>query len=424
MIFLKNAFNMVVAKLNFVKTKMSLPLSQGIPAENGNAFSNVAAMTVRNMSEPFKLSGVEIDGISTQDARKGDEVSLWTRGVIDSDDGLFHRIIDGFDRIVRFHLQKIGVFMGLDKAHSALLLIHGDKSADLWINSVAISMNVVTRRSLEAGQPVSLNDIADVLSVSFPAIAFEPDDQVVYLFREAWRFGLFFDFNPGRKLDVKSIESSLGAVHRKLQYHHLYTAINDKNIVENLFKSGWFPFVELIRGDFDELIPPARAGFELSEVEKLILSRFDELRVEHMFTRWMTKRALRDKEPLLRSAVNAFKTNDPFACLKIVLTELEGIIVSAHREKHGVGAKQKRMIEFAVESAVNRVGGDGTLFFPRQFGTYLTEYTFASFDPTLPDSAAGSRHSVGHGAMKAEDYTQVRALQSILTLDQIAFYLE
>jgi hypothetical protein len=33
-----------------------------------------------------------------------------------------------------------------------------------------------------------------------------------------------------------------------------------------------------------------------------------------------------------------------------------------------------------------------------------------------------ARHAVGHGAALAESYTLVRALQALLTLDQLAFY--
>lgn len=34
-----------------------------------------------------------------------------------------------------------------------------------------------------------------------------------------------------------------------------------------------------------------------------------------------------------------------------------------------------------------------------------------------------SRHSVGHGAAAATAYTMERALQALLTLDQVSFYL-
>jgi len=44
-----------------------------------------------------------------------------------------------------------------------------------------------------------------------------------------------------------------------------------------------------------------------------------------------------------------------------------------------------------------------------------------NFDPTAGPGATVSRHAVGHGAAEAAAYTQTRALQALLTLDQIAF---
>ncbi|MER9222695.1 hypothetical protein NKI48_27985 [Mesorhizobium sp. M0644] len=48
--------------------------------------------------------------------------------------------------------------------------------------------------------------------------------------------------------------------------------------------------------------------------------------------------------------------------------------------------------------------------------------TFAEFDPAARTGKASSRHAVGHGEADSESYTQVRALQAFLTLDQLAFY--
>jgi hypothetical protein len=62
------------------------------------------------------------------------------------------------------------------------------------------------------------------------------------------------------------------------------------------------------------------------------------------------------------------------------------------------------------------------LFFPKEFQRYLAENIYGNFDP-VAGGVTASRHGVGHGAAPEETYTQVRALQVILTLDQIFFYL-
>ena len=75
-----------------------------------------------------------------------------------------------------------------------------------------------------------------------------------------------------------------------------------------------------------------------------------------------------------------------------------------------------------MHSATQRAGRPDTLLFPTAFGKYLARHTFANFDPVAQTGTAGSRHAVGHGAAAQETYTMPRALQAILTLDQLAFY--
>jgi hypothetical protein len=136
----------------------------------------------------------------------------------------------------------------------------------------------------------------------------------------------------------------------------------------------------------------------------------------------MAKPHFQGKERLLRSALNNFALGDSVAVLKIVLTEIEGILGEAYRKTYGKGAKLKKLLEFAVQSAEQKAGQPDTLLFPAAFANYLQSHTFAEFDPIARTGNACSRHAVGHGEADADSYTQVRALQALLTLDQLAFY--
>ena len=82
----------------------------------------------------------------------------------------------------------------------------------------------------------------------------------------------------------------------------------------------------------------------------------------------------------------------------------------------------RELLAFAQASPEQRAGGPDTLLFPAAFGRYLAAHTFANFDPVAGTGTAGSRHAVGHGAAAQDSYTMTRALQAILTLDQLAFY--
>ncbi|MBL7205716.1 MAG: hypothetical protein ISS63_15530 [Desulfobacteraceae bacterium] len=146
-------------------------------------------------------------------------------------------------------------------------------------------------------------------------------------------------------------------------------------------------------------------------------------RTERILERWIAKPHFAAKTDLLKAAMTAFRNQEPIAAIKILLTEIEGVLNEAHRVTHdGKGAKLKDLLVFAEASAERKAGGTDTLLFPKAFSRYLREYTFANFDPSAQTGAAGSRHAVGHGAASQESYTMPRALQAILTLDQLAFY--
>lgn len=125
---------------------------------------------------------------------------------------------------------------------------------------------------------------------------------------------------------------------------------------------------------------------------------------------------------MLKAALSSFIANEPFSVIKIILTEIEGILADAFRARNGRSAKLNELLEFAKSSAAEKAGSDDTLLMPNVFARYLQQQTFSNFDRDAGSAKANSRHSVGHGAADTDSYTMTRALQAILTLDQLAFY--
>jgi len=134
--------------------------------------------------------------------------------------------------------------------------------------------------------------------------------------------------------------------------------------------------------------------------------------------------SFKQHEPILRAGLDAFKSGNAIAAIKILLSEIEGLLNDAYFAVTGERTRHiKKLIEFCSNAAAEKSGSADTLFLPSAFGQYLTEYTYAEFDHTTDTGSAGSRHAVGHGAAPADTYTLARALQAILTLDQLGFYL-
>lgn len=379
--------------------------------------------TVRNFGEPLIFKDVEpLVGFSAESA-KGGAVKVWTRHALTSEQPLFHHIVESIVGVINHMAQKAGMAVNLHRADTILFVIKPDNTAELWLDTAAVSIQCAVKRDVELGTVIFESDIADITGLCFPCVKFGEKDKVLCVFREAWRFGLAFDMNPGGQLDVNSFFTTLGTLHRELRYRHLYLAMANETLLARLISAGWFPFVEIINSEFKELLQHSEAEFNLPDVETAILAKFDDSRIQRLLARWLAKPHFAAKSELLAEATDGFISGKPITVLKILLTEIEGILNDAYRAEHnGQGAKLKELLAFAEASASQRAGRSDTLLFPAAFGRYLSHYTFANFDPVAQTGAAGSRHAVGHGAAAQETYTMLRALQAILTLDQLAFY--
>lgn len=380
--------------------------------------------SVRNIGEPLRFSDVEpLAGFSAEAAKGGQQVKIWTRLALTSDDPLFHRLVENFANVIHHMAQQKGIGVNLRRADTVLLILKPDASAELWLDTAAVSLRCAVKRAVAAGTLIFEHDIADITGMTFPCVTFGEGDKVLCLFRQDWRFGFAFDMNPDGKLDTEKFATTLGTLYRDMRYKHLYDALGTPEVFDRLLAAGWFPFVEIITTEFSNLLHHCEAGFDVAEIEDGVIAKFDDARMQRILDRWSAKPHFATKADLLTAAIAAFRNKEPVAVIKILLTEIEGVLNDAHRATHGgQGAKLKDLLAFVEASAEHKAGGSDTLLFPRAFGRYLREHTFANFDPIAQTGTAGSRHAVGHGAASQDSYTMSRALQAILTLDQLAFY--
>jgi hypothetical protein len=380
--------------------------------------------SVRNIGEPLRFTNVEaLAGFTAEAARPGQQIKVWTKLALTSDEPLFHRLVKDLANVINYMAQQAGIAVNLHRADTMLLVLKPDRTAELWLDTAAVSIQCTVKRAIAAGTVVFENDIADVTGMTFPCVTFGKDDQILCLFREDWRFGFAFDMNPEGKLDLKGFTTTLGTLYREMHYKQLYDVISERVTFDKLLAAGWFPFAEIITAEFLDLLHQCEAGFNAGEVEDRIIGKFDDARIQRILERWITKPHFAAKADLLKAAINAFRNKEPVAVIKILLTEIEGVLNDAHRAVHGgKGARLKDLLAFAETSAERKAGGPNTLLFPKAFGRYLRDHTFANFDPSDQTGMASSRHAVGHGAASQNSYTMLRALQAVLTLDQLAFY--
>ncbi|ATG47654.1 hypothetical protein CEW89_08750 [Celeribacter ethanolicus] len=390
-----------------------------------NDGSTRKAGDIANLGEPILLKNLNLAGISAEAALPGQKVRLWTSMALTSDQDLFQKVIGNIADTIEHAARAVGEYTSLNRAQTVLLVLHPDNSGELWVDSAAMCTYHSLKRPgpMAAGTVLFENDIADVRGLWFPLVDVGPEDRILCIIREGWRFALYFDFNPDGDLEVEKAKRALGTLFRQMRYADRYASIAHEPTFKSMVVAGWFPFLELGDGEIGTLLATIKADLPLDRSEKDLISAFNDTRLERVFSRWMERAHLKERETILRPAINAFKNSEPVTVIKIILSEIEGVMSDTYYEIHGERPyRSNRLPDFMIELAERRAGGKDTLFFPVEFGKYLKEYTYADFSPN-DEGKAGSRHAVSHGRVAGNQYTMSRALQALLTLDQIAFYM-
>ena len=372
-------------------------------------------------------------GFAAENVKGGETVKVLTRALLTSDDPEFYQYSESISNIF---LNKNQI--QIDVVCQFLVLIHQDLSADLYVNNFSVSIEIKAKRDIKAGEAVTLGDIADIRKVKFPDIEIKETDKVVYCFKVGWRFGLFFDLTPrsqpagavqpiaAEKLDIEKMQLSIGELRRYLSFYHVYKVLESEAQFDEMMKDGWFPFVEILAGEYKKLSEVYQNKFDFENRVKSIVDSFGEERVKKITEKWWKNQIYSDKKSLIEAGVNAYLQNDQDGfvnCIKNLWTEIEGILRKLYHSETGKGdgVKSSDLISHIVEKAKTKSGSDYSLLLPLPFLKYLQDVVFANFNVEI-GKVDMSRNASSHGVADASQYTKDRALQLILVLDQIYFY--
>lgn len=376
-----------------------------------------------SIAKPGKIHFQSVEnliGFVIETAKRGEMVKVQTRGSLISDDPLFYTYID---QIASIFLKNVLV----NQVFQFLVVIHENLSADLYLNDLPIKVLMMTKRALQKGEIIRSNDIADIKQLSFEGITIRDTDKIIYSFKVGWKFGLFFDLDRGVSLDIAAMEAELGSLFRYLSFQYVYDILESKPHFELLLKDGWFPFIEIIGAEFKELGEAYKNLPDPQSKVQEVISKFDKMRILRITDKWWDKQLFSDKKSILESGIESYLNNDAkgfIACIKILLTEIEGIIRLHYFNETGKGKDVhiSDLMTHIFDKGKIKSGSELSLFLPRAFFHYLKEAIFPQFDLEKGNIAL-SRHTSSHGIAKAEDYSKIRAVQMILILDQIYFYI-
>jgi hypothetical protein len=366
----------------------------------------------------------KIGGIALNNALKGDQVTLWCKGTIKSTEPHFVKFITNLTSGI---FSKANIIE--DGIVQFVILQHKDLSIDIWVNEIDKFVEARTKRPVKKGQVLYNNDIADISRLKFSSdIPIRDEDNIMVCFKIKWTFCLYFDLTRHEvPQNIDKLHLALGEAYKKTTYDLLFSMFANKPKTDEMLNDGWFPYIELIGHEYERLLTAHIANFAIENVENNIISSFDRARIERISSKWWNNKTFRDQKSILEAGLNSLCKNDTagdILAVKVFYTEAEGIIRNSFFNDKGSDAERKTNIlfEYMENKATLKVGTESSMFFQAKFAEFLKNIVYKGFD--LKNGILDlSRHTVSHGVAKSKDYSRTKAIQGLLMLDQLYFYL-
>jgi len=376
-------------------------------------------LKAEDIYKPNIIPSIKVDGIAVETIPAGKTGKILQKGFFSSLNDKFPVIADNILKL--FSIHNPGTHL-----NSLFVIIKPDNKTFVY-SKYPMAVNVLLKRSVKQYTAVFRRDIADITSVVFKddLINLTPvdGDKFIWLFRENWTFGLYFDFSG--KLQQKALMDELGYYYRYIIYIADYLFLERGNNFDEMVKDGWFPFVALIGDGMDKLRRYYDEGKKYPSTLNELIDSFDKETIEYITSRWWNNSLFKKKESIIKAGINSFlnSTDDGFInAVKNLITELEGIIRISYHLEHSRKPTTKEIKEYIVNKGLEKFSSPGSLCFPGKFLTYLNDYIFRGFDFEAGDFPE-SRPTVAHGVASDDIYSKEFALKIILTMDNIYFFL-
>ncbi len=324
--------------------------------------------TIANKGIHFHLDSVQdLVGFAAENAKGGETVPVLTRASITSDQPDFYTYIEHISNIF---FSRVGI--SPSAVYQLLILIHEKLNADIYINDFPIAVELVAKRDIEKGEKITNEDIADIRRLKFLNIEIVETDKVIFCFKADWKFGLFFDLDRAKRLDIDKMLLTLGSLYRYLSFQYVYKFLESQAQFEEMMKDGWFPFIEIISNEY-KLISQAYANkFNFDNKIEKIIANFDRARIEKITNKWWKNQIFKSKRGILQAGIKAFLQDDKggyINCINTLLPQVEGIIRLQYFSETGKSKKVgiSELLKYLIEKGKIKSGSDYSLFLPIPF---------------------------------------------------------
>lgn len=370
---------------------------------------------------PIKHSlSANLAGYSLSCALDGEDVLVATEGVYFDHDGRdFVSFLEAIASQFDTPLDRAGILPS--QVDHLLAIIEPNGETTIYCNELQIRILCRARRRMNAGQPVTNDDVADIHELRFfhaqlGEITVPDNCGVVALFSASWRRCGYFDFSlfhSATHIREANLPERFGRLYATMQHSGTY-ALNESQL-ERLADLGWFPFIGLNQQDRDKIVVFGTCHSNPSPVFAEVCESFRKYARER-FEDAEKSPFLHAELPFIDRALDRFEAGDYLSCVSLIYPKIEGILRQILRTSPLVAKVSQRRLADAAASSVS----PHSLLLPVAFGNYLVRFFFKAFDEANGDIPL-SRNSVAHGVANARDFDLCRAAIGLLILNQLFF---
>ena len=372
--------------------------------------------------------------------------------------GIYYSDHPHYQDILHLFIQE---YPFVKNAKKCLIIAHEDNTADILANE---EFSIVMR-----GQPKRQNKSkGDMIAFhkelrNFHSISFIPDQKdKIPLSNEDTFIGyisltnflidingvIFFDLSGENAWE--SIENYFLDIPQKIQNRifkkayelcRIYTQYDD--IYEQKSKSeednhrlaslagrldtlrGWFPFQRILGEEFENLYNDINKSLNenLNLPHLQIINAFDNHRLNEMLSDWSEVEVLPHKQ--LETGLKHYQNQDPFSSIHVLIPYIEGIVRKTLN--NGLESIDQPTIREKISEDLKGIlhtTEDNTLYI-KAFKSYLKHIWHSSFSNSYNELLSPiNRNTVSHGINMYEEFTMEKALQLILTIDQLSYIYE
>jgi hypothetical protein len=230
-------------------------------------------MRVEGLYEPEIIEDFQLAGFSAKTVDAGEMATVVQKVFITSLEKDFSLIATNL----------LSVIVSIDPGaslNSLLVIIKPDNKGYVYYR-FPFGCQMIAKRDLEAHRAVFRKDVVDITSVFFKDMVIdlnpEDGDRLIWLFRQNWTFGLFFDLSG--KLKAESVLEEMGTYYRRLAYLSEYLFLEKSSNFTQMVQDGWFPFVALIGEGIDSIRTYYEEGEKHPSIINGLMSSFDKTRL-------------------------------------------------------------------------------------------------------------------------------------------------